>query len=127
MTKTEACRRVALAALLTGAMTVAHEARANPGFKITVNGLDLNGFAERGAFPTGDSPDGAEIVVGARPPTPDPDPKRSSPPAASRSPPGGERTSRAAAARTRSEPPPPALPGPGAVLAINDLRRPCLV
>ena len=80
MTKTEACRRVALAALLAATLAGAHEARADPGFKITVNGLDLNGFADRGAFPTGDGPDGAEIVVGARPPTPDPSPKRSSGP-----------------------------------------------
>ena len=72
MTKTESCRRVALAALLAGTMAAAPAAQA----KITVNGLDPYGFADRGAPPDGRSPDGAEIVVGAKPTTPDPDPKR---------------------------------------------------
>ena len=42
MTKTEACRRVALAALLAGSMAAAQEASAG----MQLNGSDLNGFAE---------------------------------------------------------------------------------
>jgi hypothetical protein len=48
MTMTEACRRVALAALAVGALTVAHEALAGPGKKITVNGMNLQGIDRNG-------------------------------------------------------------------------------
>jgi len=84
MTKTEACRRVALAALvagtMTGAVAVTHDAHA----KITINGMSLNGFADDGTLPTGVSPNGANrdgVQIAARAkPTPDPDPKRGSSP-----------------------------------------------
>jgi hypothetical protein len=59
MTKTEACRRVALAALLAGTIAgttaVTHDARA---------GLDPYGFADEGVSPNGDGSDGAKIVPG---------------------------------------------------------------
>jgi hypothetical protein len=45
MTKTEACRRVALAALLAGGMAAAQDAHAG----LNLNGSDLNGFAEEAA------------------------------------------------------------------------------
>jgi hypothetical protein len=80
MTKTEACRRVALAALVAGTMAVAQEASAG-----MTNGLDLNGFAADGTLPPGVSPDGAnpdganpDCVQIADKPTPDPNPKRGS-------------------------------------------------
>ena len=83
MTKTEACQRVALAALLAGSMAAAQDARA--GFNL--NGSDLNGFADRGALPDGDGPDGAKIAIGTgnKPdtsgnPTRGSDPKRASNP-----------------------------------------------
>jgi len=77
MTKTEACRRVALAALVAGTMAVAQEASAG-----MTNGVDLNGFAADGTLPPGVSPDGAnpdgvQIAAGDKP-TPTPDPKRGS-------------------------------------------------
>jgi hypothetical protein len=65
MTKTEACRRVALAALLAGAMAGAHEARADRG--IATNGLDLNGVNMQGVSPHGAGPDAAAPARAADP------------------------------------------------------------
>ena len=45
MTKTEACRRVALATLLAGTIAAAQDAHAG----LNLNGSDLNGFAEEAA------------------------------------------------------------------------------
>ena len=74
MTKTEACRRVALAALLAGSMAAAQDASAG-----TMNGISLNGFADRSnALPDGGSPDGAEIAAGTAKPDPTGNPKRGS-------------------------------------------------
>ncbi len=69
MTKTEACRRVALAALLAGVMVGAHEARAgiaSNGF--SYNGLNLSGVAPDGTYPNGSqsqdlSPSGAHATT----------------------------------------------------------------
>jgi hypothetical protein len=59
MTKTEACRRVALAALLAGAaVAAAHEVRADH-FKIISNGIDLNGIDLNGMKMQGLDPHGA--------------------------------------------------------------------
>jgi hypothetical protein len=53
MTKTEACRRVALAALLAGAaVAAAHEVRADH-FKIISNGINLSGMTMQGLDPHG--------------------------------------------------------------------------
>jgi hypothetical protein len=77
MTKTEACRRVALAALLAGSMAAAQEALAAVGEP--KNGLDPYGFADEGTSPNGDSSGGVTIVaVPADPTPPNPDPKRAS-------------------------------------------------
>ncbi len=59
MTKTAACRRVALAALVTATVAGAHEARADFGFKITVNGIATNGVNVQGPV-QGLSPHGAD-------------------------------------------------------------------
>ena len=61
MTKTEACRRVALAALLAGSMAAAQDASAR-----TMNGIDLNGFADRSnALPDGGGPRGLSPNAGS--------------------------------------------------------------